>query len=50
MANAEKILLEDGYVIPLYHNTVAVAGGEKAQNWEVDNRGVYWFGQASLGE
>ncbi len=50
MANAEKILLEDGYVIPLYHDTVAVAGGEKAQNWEVDNRGVYWFGQASLGE
>lgn len=50
MSAAEEILLNDGYVIPLYHGAILVASGEEAENWQVDSRGIYWFGDASVGE
>lgn len=49
--NAEKILMEDAYVIPLYYGVnKVVVNNEKVSGWSMSSTGKFWFGDAVVTE
>lgn len=48
---AEKLLLEDAYVMPLYRDAITVTSDSaRVTGWTISQNGTYWFGGASLVE
>ena len=47
---AEKQLVEDAYIIPLYFQQQKVMASEKLTNWGCGAVGKYWFGNADIAE
>ena len=46
---AEKILMEDAYVIPTHFSTKTVlANNNKVTGWSLNAMGVFWFGDADI--
>ena len=46
---AEKVLVDDAYVMPLYRNTIVTTSDTaKVSGWTVDGNGMYWFGSTTL--
>lgn len=50
-AQAEQILLDDAYVMPLYREVLTTTSDTaKVSGWSVSPDGTYWFGNATLSE
>ena len=46
---AEKVLVDDAYVMPLYRNVITTTTDTaKVSGWTVDGNGMYWFGSTTL--
>ena len=46
---AEKVVVDDAYVMPLYRNTIVTTSDTaKVSGWTVDGNGMYWFGSTTL--
>lgn len=49
LSEAEMVLIDDAYVMPLYRDTLTVTSDSaKLSGWTVSANGSYWFGNASL--
>lgn len=49
LSEAETTLLEDGYVMPLYQQTITTTSDTaKVSGWSILPNGMYWFGEASV--
>ena len=49
LSEAETTLLEDGYVMPLYQQTITTTSDTaKVSGWSILPNGLYWFGEASV--
>ena len=49
LSEAETTLLEDGYVMPLYQQTITTTSDTaKVSGWSILPNGMYWFGEASI--
>lgn len=49
LSEAETTLLEDGYVMPLYQQTITTTSDTaKVSGWSILLNGMYWFGEASV--
>ena len=46
---AEKILMEDAYIIPLFFYTNPVlVNNEAISNWDLSSTGKFWFGETDV--
>lgn len=49
LSEAETTLLEDGYAMPLYQQTITTTSDTaKVSGWSILPNGMYWFGEASV--
>lgn len=49
LSESETTLLEDGYVMPLYQQTITTTSDTaKVSGWSILPNGMYWFGEASV--
>lgn len=47
---AEQILIEDAYMIPLYSAAKGIIANPKVENWSMNSAGVFWFGDIQIVE
>ena len=47
---AEKILVDDAYIIPLFFQTIPLLVSDRIDNWFMTETGKLWFGETTIAE